>query len=275
MHLLPWPKKEINLKLKIQGGLLSLLFLSPLTHSAPLKIAILDTGFCSESLSFPKNIKIHPSVDLTRSNNFKCNDLKETDRRLHGNWVLKQFLSTLKVKEEVEVFPLIIFDRNAHQQIDSWKKAFTNQENYHLYIIAAGMRRTKELASIEIKTPLFVAGATIGRGIGYKTLLWPQNQYKNPNVFTVGNFSKANKDLPARPDYTLINSTQMKYFFSGGGDSDFFKGTSRATATAAARAINLCYSKFLKKNGIQTCLKENSKEVEIFNDKEKIKILTL
>lgn len=268
-----WQKKEIrNI---IWGGFISLLFLIQPLLASPLKIAILDTGFCLEKLTPSKNITLRESIDLTKSNNFDCNNLSKENRRLHGNWVLNQFLKEIKTTEPIEISPFIVFNKNAKQESTSWLEAFKKQEDFHLFIIAAGIRDVERLNPIEIKTPLFVAGATIGRGIGYKTVLWPQNQFKNPLVFTIGSYSMANEDLPARPDYTLINPSQMKFFLSAGDMKSSFNGSSMATATAAARSVNYCYKSFLTKKGVESCLKKSSKSIDIFNDTEKLKIPTL
>ncbi len=272
MLLLKWHQKEI--KTIFMGGLISLLFFSHHAFASPLKIAILDTGFCLDKLSPSKNITIHKSIDLTKSNNFKCSTLKRSDRRLHGNWVLTQFLKEIKNKAPIEITPFIVFDKNAKQDSKSWIEAFKRQEEFNLFIIAAGIREIKKLESVIIKTPIFVAGATIGRGISYKTILWPQNQFKNPFVYTIGSYSEPVDELPARPDYTLINPSQMKFFFSAGSAKTSFNGSSLATATAAARSVNHCYKSFIKKKGLEDCLKANSKTINILNDTEKIKITT-
>lgn len=239
-----------------------------------MKVAILDTGFCSSKLTYPKNISIKPSTDLTQSNNFDCNKLDKINRRLHGNWVLSQFINEIKTKLPIEISPFIIFDKNAKQSPLFWKRAFQRQGDFDLYVIAAGIKESSLVRSIVIKRPIIVAGATIGNGINYKSKLWPQTQYKNNLVLTIGSYSEKDEFLPARPDYTLVNSSEMKFFFSGGGVNDHFKGTSRATATAAARAINHCYGDLIKRKNLRECLEKYRKEIEIINDREKIKILT-
>lgn len=275
MLLSRWHKKEISIKSIILGGLLSLLLYSHNSISSPLSIAILDTGFCLQDTKVSKNIKIHPSTDLTKSNTFKCKDLSPNDRRLHGKWVINQLLNTLATNVEIEIFPYIVFDRNAHQSPLFWEKVFKDQSKFHLFIIAAGVKESKSLRNIKITTPVFTAGATIGRGINYETILWPQSQFKQENVYTIGVYREKDKDLPARPDYTVIHLSQMKYFQSETNSSDLFKGTSRATATAAAKAINKCSSNLLKRTKLKKCLNLNSTEVIIHNDKERIKILSL
>jgi len=273
MRHLKWPKREN--KVYLRGGILSLLlFFSLPLIASPLKIAVLDTGFCPDKLSYSKNITFKESIDLTKSNHFDCKKLKNENRRLHGNWVLERFLKELPSGHEIEITPFIIFDKHAKQNEAYWSRAFSKQNDYHLFIIAAGIKSTPQLENIKISIPIVVAGATLGRGIQYKSILWPQSQFKLPNVFTIGSYTPKDSDLPARPDYTLINPTQMKFFFEGGGANDSFKGTSRACAIASAKAIHHCYQELKKREPLATCLDKVKKKIEIFNDNEKVEVLS-
>ncbi|OUR97163.1 hypothetical protein A9Q84_12615 [Halobacteriovorax marinus] len=227
------------------------------SFAGPLKIALLDTGFCPELLKTNKFIKIHAPIDLTDSVKLNCAKYSKDNRRFHGQWVLEQFLKELKSKREIEITPFIIFDKNANQAESYWKKAFLKQADFHLFITAAGLPyKGKANITKKITRPIFVAGATLGKGIRKSSTLWPQVHFNHQQVFTIGSFLEKDQVLGSREDYTLLRPKEMKFFFSSGPTKDHFKGSSRAVATASARAINHCYEVILKSKPLSKCLEK-------------------
>lgn len=254
---------KINLN-KWGRHLVFLAFFIQITHASPLKIAILDTGFCPELLKLKKNVTINPPIDLTSSVHLDCQKYSTKNRRFHGHWVLEQFLRELKLEKKIQVTPLIIFDQNGSQRLEYWKRAFNKQSEFHLIISAAGITQNKRSKmTSEIKRPIIVAGATLGRGIKESTILWPQSEFKNPLVTAIGSYLPKDQTLGKREDYTLLRKNEMSYFFSAGRDSDYFRGSSRAVATASARAINICFNELLDLKNLKSCLKRKSFKIKL------------
>jgi hypothetical protein len=240
--------------------LIFLTFFIQFTQASPLKIAILDTGFCPSLIKHETNISINSPIDLTSSVKLDCKKYSNSNRRFHGQWVLQQFLKVLKTSHKIEITPFIIFDSTGSQKESYWKTAFLQQDNFHLFITAAGVQGTSKF---NITRPIFVAGATLGRGIRKSSKLWPQSEFKNKLVFKIGSYLPKGKNLGKREDYTLLRKKEMSYFFSSGSSEALFKGSSRAVATASARAVNLCYEKLFSLKGLAECLKKKRFKIKL------------
>jgi len=266
--------QDVKINLNKWGRILFFLtFFIQLSHASPLKVAILDTGFCPSLLMLKKNIKVNSQVDLTHSVKLNCKSYSISNRRFHGQWVLEQFLKNLKTTKEVEITPFIIFDKNGIQKEIYWQRAFSKQAEFHLIISAAGLLFKNKIDITEtIKTPIFVAGATLGKRIKKNSKIWPQIEFRKDLVFTIGSYLPKSEALGSREDYTLLRPKEMKYFFSSGDSIDHFKGSSRAVATASARALDLCYEKLIGFKGLKSCLKK--KQFQIKLDESKTRLLS-
>jgi hypothetical protein len=262
--------QEDNLKITRVGLLVLLVFFSTSVYSKTLKVALIDTNYCIKKSINLKNVKILTPIDTTKSNSKSCNDYSIKNRKYHGQWVLNQMLSNLNQDQKIEITPYIVYNSSGVQQKEYWQEALKNQSQFHLIVMAAGLINEK---GPKLEVPVLVAGATYGRGISKKTTIWPQSEFKNSFVFTIGSYLEKTEELDSRGDFNLIHKDQMKYFFSSGPDGSHLQGTSRAVATAAAKAISLCYetllsrgdfAKCLEKNKVMIKLKESNKEVPSF-----------
>lgn len=219
------------------------------------KIALIDTGFCPEKNA---NVSLHAPIDLTESVKIDCLHENLKSPRLHGQYVLQEFLSHLDSKKtKVEIFPLIVFDHRGHQKKVYWEKAiaFVKEKQIDIVLSAAGLPITNaELKTLPQKLPgvWFVPSGRIGPGIKETTQLFPQSIAPLENLFLIGDYYDGKMLLF---DEGLLYKNRIDYFFpSGQGD---FKGTSRAVAEATARALSLCPLSSL--STIRACLHKHSK----------------
>ena len=245
----------------MRAGLIVLLaFFSFHTHSRNLTIAFIDTNFCLEKSLKVENVIINKAIDATNSNSSTCVDYSKTSRKYHAQQVLNNFLSKLSTNRALTIQPITVFDKNGQQKKSYWKRALKNQKDYDVIVMAAGLI---EAIGPKITTPILVAGATYGKGIKKTTKVWPQSEFSNPLIITIGSYLEANDDLGTRADFNLIHEDQMKFFFSSGPENSPLQGTSRAVSSAAARAIKICRDAIVKKRSLYKCLKKRSRKIKL------------
>ncbi len=245
------------------GFLVLLAIFSLHAKSSNIKIAFIDTSFCIEHSIKNDNIKLLPPIDATKTLEANCSDYSIKKRKYHGQQVLNQFIKSLPKSIPLEIQPITVFDHNGVQKQKYWEKAFKNEKSYHLFVIAAGLINGNISRT---NVPIFVAGATFGKGIRKHTPLWPQGQYISDSVITIGSYLGTDKDL--RQDYNLVHPSQMNFFFHAGDNNSSLQGTSRAVATAAARAITFCTSEIVRRKAVMSCLRERAFSVELESNKK-------
>lgn len=213
-------------------------------ESAPIKIALLDTGICIEKIkNNNKILKIETQQDLTNSVSIECHNLKRSELqnnpRFHGHLVLEEFIKFIDKKIPLSIFPFIIFDKFGRQDMRYWENAvdWIRSNNPHFVLTAAGLitqdKYTKILPGI-----WFIPSGRNEKGIDSKTQLFPQNLSPQLNIFMIGDFFDGPHPIY---DQNLKYQNQIDYYFPSG--TGHFTGTSRAVAEALARAINIYQSK--------------------------------
>jgi hypothetical protein len=239
-----------------------------------IKIALLDTGFCLESLEkVPRNITIHLPFDATFGAKYTCSaPLNFKNRRYHGQMVLSKLIEQIKTsKKKVEIFPIIIFNENGKQRMTYWKSALKHARLKKAQLIAAA-------AGLPIEGPiypkidetLFLSSGRIGVGIKKGTKLFPQELHGKDNVFLFGSYYppliEGEKDFLF--DKALLYQKQIDFYFSDGNGKDFLRGTSRALAVGLGRAIELCGESLSAPLNLRKCL--NKKLIQLMAIDKKV-----
>lgn len=233
-----------------------LLLLPFCSFARPISITIFDTAFCISHLeNIPKNVSIHKVFDATNSNNVICKDLKIKNRRFHGYFVLRELISHLKeVKNKIEIYPIIIFDKDGSQSNSSWKSAleWAKSKKIDVLLTAIGLP-VKNSPNYSLLPINFIASGQKGIGVSIKTKIFPQEVATKVNSIIVGNYLKNElaDDLFVNPD--LLYKNKISYYFHSE------KGSSFAVATALGRALKLCSGYLSRSVNYIACLRKHEK----------------
>jgi hypothetical protein len=217
---------------------------------AEIKIAVIDTGFCSENIK--SKYKIESALDLTSSVKIDCKKMDKKSLRFHGQLVLEEFLKFYNNKKQIlHIYPLIIFNERGDQKKTYWLSAIDWISNNKIdFVLTASGFVTDEKMTISLPAIWFVPSGRINTQIKDFTTLFPQNLAPKENLFLIGDFYDGRQVLY---DQALLYKDKIDYYFPSGTGS--FQGTSRAVAEAAALALNLCPI-----TSMRSCLKKLSKE---------------
>lgn len=230
---------------------------------AELKVAIVDTGFCSDKAKTQSKSQIVKAArDMAGNNNFNCK--KVTDKellksgRFHGQNVLNEFLSHLPKKIKLTVFPLVVYDKKGNQTAAAWKKAIEliEKEKIDVVLTASGFISKDKIVK-DLPSVWFVPSGRAERSITTKTVLFPQSLAPTPNIFVIGAYFDGGGQIIY--DQSLLYQDQIDYYFPSGNKS--FKGTSRAVAEAMAKALQKCFIEkdIIAAHSLRLCLMKDAK----------------
>jgi|GEM_PF-1371611 len=253
------------------------ILLSVSTQSKVLKIAIVDTGFCLEKLRPSKLIMVLPKVDITQTNNYKCENTPKESRRLHGQWVLDVLTKQLNLgtKEEevsLQITPIVIFDKFGHQKQDYWKTAikFINTNDFNLLLSAVALplkdiKIAANLPDLEVPIALFAAQRK-SKDIKKQTALYPHILTPKENILIIGSYHKDQVTLKAHyADSSLTHPETINYFMPFEGDHPNLKGSSFAVTQAARKTLEYCLAPLLSRstNLIKKCLEKKKSNIQV------------
>ncbi len=237
---------------------------SPSSHAA-LKIAVVDTGFCSgKAQHLSQSHKVLPTIDMTESNTYDCakvtpKELKSSGR-FHGQNVLNEFLKFLPRKIEVTITPLVVYDKTGAQTQEAWMKAiaYIEKEKVDLVLTASGFISDKKPVS-ELPGIWFIPSGRTERTIKKETALFPQSLAPKPNIVIIGDYFDKGQIIY---DQALLYQDHIDYYFPSGHKS--FQGSSRAVAEAMGKALEKCF--ITKETGeahlLRLCLLKHSKTLK-------------
>lgn len=217
---------------------------------AKTKIAIIDTGFCSQHTS-KKKIIIEKNYDATNSlNDLKCNSKSLTEARFHGENVLQTFLKNLKIKD-LEIYPIIVFDSTAQSKKEYWEKAIIHL-NYiqpNLIITGSGLINQKLDFPESLNSIWVMAAPRISPFIKQEDNIFPQSFSHQKNMYLVGSYFDGNIIDPG-----FLYKDKIKFFEKDTNEK--FNSSSRAVGIVAAKILNHCSTKL--KSDLDFCLSQNS-----------------
>ncbi|MDC1175087.1 hypothetical protein OAT67_06815 [Bacteriovoracaceae bacterium] len=249
-------------------SLLCLILSSCHQSKKPLKIAFIDTGFCPDLIETKKNITIHKTREFAGHNGLYCENFKKTNRRFHGHLVLENFLKHLKVKDQISVFPLVVFDNSGKQSAFAWRNAlhFIQENNMDLMISASGLKINKgDSKSLALPEDLTVLVASGQRGIDIndKDNLFPQSDPSKQLLLIGSYFPPILKgDHHNLFKKTLLYQSKIDYYFPDSIGKRNLAGSSYAVSVAAAKALNLC---LIELNDLKNCLSKHKKALSFAN----------
>ena len=249
-----------------------LLLISFQLKAESLIIAVIDTGFCPyqleaeiKNLNLP--IKVERPKDLTKGleesvqqklifcrENFGKLDLELN--RYHGQKVVSEFFSHLKVKREMTILPLIVFDYKGQQTKEAWLKALKilGEQKVDLVLAASSFLNPDSDFKEDLlgEAVWFVASGQINPFVSKKSTLFPQILAPKEKLILIGDYFDES--------FVIFNQSLMypdvtDFFFSNKGSR--FKGSSRSVALALARALEICP----QTNQMKACLSSKQKKL--------------
>jgi hypothetical protein len=245
---------------KTGSVLLLALFFIPSLFAAPLRVGIIDTGFCANQYK--------EFFNATKQNLGKLCQLKRNHPRLHGQLVLEEFLKY--APKDVELFPIIVFDKKGEQKLSYWKEAlkYSEKKKLDVLLIAAGYPTNKRIAFPKVSITSFISSGTREGGIKSNTFLYPQELAIMDHLFLIGSYSPSRnlKVNDAMVDSRRLYSKKIDYYFGGHAEKgSYLNGSSKAAATALGKALSICPVKDLR-----PCLKAKIKFIKVINQKPAI-----
>lgn len=251
---------------KLGPLLLGAVFLLSINSAhANLKIAIVDTGFCSQkSLTKSKNHIVKNVRDMTGPISYDCKKISEkelkTSGRFHGQHVLNEFLSFSPKKIKMTIYPMVVYDKNGNQTSEGWKQAIEliEKEKIDMVLTASGFISEEKVVK-DLPSIWFVPSGRTERSITTKTVLFPQSLAPTPNIFVIGDYFDGGQIIY---DQALLYQDQIDYYFPAGNKG--FTGTSRAVAEAMAKALQKCFIEkdIIAAHSLRLCLIKSSKTLK-------------
>jgi hypothetical protein len=238
---------------KIGSVLLLALFFIPSLFAAPLKVGVLDTGFCN------KEIEVYNATkeDL---NDF-CK-LKMNHPSLHGQLVVAEFLK--HSPKEIELYPIVIFNKHGKQKLSFWVNAikYAQKMKLDVLLIAAGFPGHKKVTFPSFSILSFVASGTREGKISKDTFLYPQENHKMKNIILIGSYSPSRfeKVNDAMVDSRRMYPAEIDYYMPGDKNGSLLNGSSKAVAVALGKALKACPLKSIKR-----CLDKKKKYIDVLN----------
>jgi hypothetical protein len=229
----------------------SLLLFSHINFAAPIKtkIAIIDTGFCRTSVN-NKKITINKIFDATfKVGNLNCPKDFLLLPRFHGENIISIIEKNYKKSDEIELFPISVFDQIGDQKMDYWIKAIEIVEkiNPDLVISASGLKISNVDFPKNLKGIWFLSAPRVSPFIKIKDQVFPQNLNYLANVFLFGNYLENNQK-----DNSLLYFDHIKLFEKDSLEN--FKGSSFALAMITAKILNIC--PLTKLEALNICLQK-------------------
>lgn len=217
------------------------------------EVAVIDTGFCPESIDMTDSVKIN-------CRNIALKDL-EASPRFHGHWVLSVFHHHLGDKKSgIKIHPLIVFNDKGEQTKAAWIKAleYIKQKKIPFVLSASGFP-TNDILTASLPGIWFVAAGRVERKIINETVLFPQMLAPQKNLFLIGDYQQDSKNASVFYDQALKYQEKIDYYFPSKGVSPNVFGTSSAVAEALGKAFRICTTQMKNVEYLRACLKKNQK----------------
>lgn len=234
------------------------------------KILLIDSLICLELLPVEAASKI-AKIESQSPANCKTDYLKDS-RPFHGHQTLLSFLTHLKSQEKIHLIHLIPFNSKGEQDFEKFKGLHERliAETFSIVIMpmAGLMPKLKELSVDQWRSPVFLASGQRGAGgVSEGQFFWPHGSLtaKNQTQFLViGTYLPLNDDLVIE-NSELIHKDLIDLYLSENESFSDFTGSSRGTAEAAAKALNLCSK---SQQSLMNCFKKHLKTISATSGKQ-------
>lgn len=206
-------------------------------------IAIIDTGFCPHLLPQHPLIKIHSVHFAMESFVISCNEADLNSPRLHGQKVLKTFIENYRGTKELQLFPIIVFDKAGIQTVDYWKMSMPHiLKNQIRYVLSAtGVPlRNKISALLPKKTHFILASGRVEPNLKEMAYLFPHDFLLEKQKTIVGSQVRLSESIIKDPK--TFQADKVNVWIDEDPSIDF-KGSSYAVAKYFADYLSLTFKK--------------------------------
>ena len=253
-------------KLSRPVAMLLAFFFPILLMAAPIKIGVIDTGFCHFKKSY--SVKVHSIFKAAGKIHIPPCQLSQKHPRLHGQLVLESFLKNLDKKVKVEIYPIVVFNDKGKQELGYWKKAFNyaSGQEIDILLMASSFPYYKRLAGFpKLKILSFVASGTVEGSIKKETSLFPQELTPHEKVIMIGAYSPAIRKNDAIVDSRRKYADKIDYYFPSFQKGSPLTGSSLSVSLALAKALSHCVLEKMK-----LCLSKKVYQIPVLNLKSSL-----
>jgi hypothetical protein len=251
-----------------------------------VRIGVIDSFFCH-----PKNIQYN---DLIIKRAFGANDegvglataatcanKKKNKKRLHGDSVIRTFLSNVTVEKKdhrIILYPVTVFNQNGVQTPQNWAKAmaYLKSKKVKYLCLATGLIADKKLAYLNKGLVsdfiTFAAAGNKGGKLGKDSVVWPHIHLLQRNGIVFGHYLKPKYAPPkvealyGHLDFLLLFADKVEYFVENPMDRPF-----AASSYAVSKSVGIIVSNCREAledydiKAIRNCLNKISKPLILLN----------
>lgn len=175
----------------LAGALAPLLFSIPTWASPVIRINVIDSFFCADSLSSSSSIKINKEILLAKNASKRCDEKNFSTARYHGRKVLESFIREYKGKSIIEITPIVVFNDAGEHDLMAWREAFSKKwqqgKSYNLLAIGVPFAKREDYdksiisKNISFNVMTYVAKKQSGRHVSASHFVFPSD-LSLPNV---------------------------------------------------------------------------------------------
>lgn len=175
------------------------LFISLSFASDVIRINVVDSFFCADSISSTKLIKVNKEALLSKEASSQCDKADFNSPRYHGRQVVESFIKEYKGKKKIEINPIVVFNDRGEHDLAAWIKAFSfeEQQKSDFILMAIGIPflskedylKSGVAEKIKFLKPTYVAKKQIGRHVSASHFVFPSDtETHNINVISKDDF---------------------------------------------------------------------------------------
>lgn len=250
-----FPFKDLFILNKIKNKILKGIFLFGISSFSfgQINLAFIDTGYCPKEFETNSKIAIQQVFDATsKINQDYCREYKINRElpRFHGQHVIDHFLKEYSGRENIQIYPIVVFDNLGEQKKEYWARAlkFISDKKINVVISASGLKMDAVDLNLNSNVIWLLSTPHLSPYIKMTDLIFPQSLSNGVNIFLFGNLVKENMIDPGLlyPDKTHLYVIDSK---------EKFNGSSFALSIIAPKMLSRCNNTEIKI--FQKCFYEN------------------
>ncbi len=248
------------------------------SKSQKQKILIIDSFFCSKDW-YQKH---YPQIEISFIGDEKehalfC-DPPRNRLALHGHYLLLEILEALK-NQNHHFYLANVFTSKGVQNVNKWETAHKFSEKFKpdLLISATGYFKDQKISHLNFSPLSILAAGNLSNGLKLETKIYPQSNNLS-NYYIVGSYltpDKENGKMTSANRHQVFYDTRnlsvdiIDFFMNTGNSKNNIRGSSLATAKAAAFIMNHCSPP------TPSCIEKNKSPIKFVNSSYNREAFTL